>query len=91
MNLQLNLSLTLLYESKSPDRGDDCGDDSGAGGDDRDDIGGDGGDDSDDIGGDGGDDGGDVQRNSRNNDSLHSEILRWELHSIDTIVTLITP
>ena len=58
MNLQLNLSLTLLYDSKSPDRGDD---------------------------------GGDVQRNSRNNDSLHSEILRWELHSIDTIVTLITP
>ena len=70
----------MLYDSKSPDRGDDGGDDSG-----------DGGDDSDDIGGDGGDDGGDVQRNSRNNDSLHSEILRWELHSIDTIVTLITP
>ena len=76
MKLLLNLSLTLLYDSKSPDRGDDGGDDSGDGGDDNDDI---------------GDDGGDVQRNSRNNDSLHSEILRWELHSIDTIVTLITP
>ena len=66
----------MLYDSKSPDRGDDGGDESGDGGDDSDDI---------------GDDGGDVQRNSRNNDSLHSEILRWELHSIDTIVTLITP
>ena len=76
----VELELNFLYDSKSPDRGDDGSDDSG-----------DGGDDSDDIGGDGGDDGGDVQRNSRNNDSLHSEILRWELHSIDTIVTLITP
>ena len=83
MNLQLNLSFTLPYDSKSPDRGGDFGDDSGDDGDD----GGDDGEDSDDIGG----DGGDVQRNSRNNDSLHSEILRWELHSIDTIVTLITP
>ena len=32
MNLLLNLSLTLLYDSKSPDRGDDSSDDSGDGG-----------------------------------------------------------
>ena len=83
MNLQLNLSLTLLYDSKSPDRGDDGSDDSGDGTTIM-----------------------VVMKvmtlvvtvvvmvvmcNSRNNDSLHSEILRWELHSIDTIVTLITP